>query len=134
MMPVPYFEGFEAIMAMAMVFLMSGNPCLQGDSSNSIMVPNREQKEALIMGILKIPMVPFDYFRDDIPDPARFAVLYDDNGFVVYIKQNRQIFLFRKDTEGHGRLRRFFENDAPGDVAGATWYRGGSFRDSEKLV
>ena len=74
----------------------------------------KDQKDALKDAICKIASVPFDFFRDDVEQPARFAVLYMKNGFVVYITKDAEIFLFRMDARGVGKLRKFFWEGSEG--------------------
>ena len=116
----PFFEDWIA--ATAGPVSGSKTPCLQPDRPFAdfsaeefpLWTPDDDQKDALTLAIGKISTVPFDFFRDDVEQPARFAVLYAENGFVVYITKDAEIFLFRKDADGVGKLRKFFWEGSEG--------------------
>jgi hypothetical protein len=116
----PFFGDWIATAAARM--LGSKTPCLQPDRPFAdfsaeefpLWTPDDDQKDALADAICKISTVPFDFFRDDVEQPARFAVLYMKNGFVVYITKDAEIFLFRMDADGVGKLRKFFWEGSEG--------------------
>lgn len=119
-MTAQFFEEWIATGAARM--LGSKTPCLQSDrpfgnfsaETFPLWTADDDQKDALTLAIGKISSVPFDFFRDDVEQPARFAVLYMKNGFVVYITKDAEIFLFRMDADGVGKLRKFFWEGSEG--------------------
>ena len=119
-MVAQFFEDWISIAAGRM--LGSNAPCLQPDRSFGdfsvetfpLWTADDDQNGALTLAIGKISSVPFDFFRDDVEQPARFAVLYAENGFVVYITKDAEIFLFRMDAGGVGKLRKFFWEGSEG--------------------
>lgn len=119
-MIAPYFEDWIPVAAGRM--LGSNAPCLQPDrpfgdfsvETFPLWTPDDDQNGALTLAIGKISSVPFDFFRDDVEQPARFAVLHNQDGFVVYITKDAEIFLFRMDAEGVGVLRQFFWEGSEG--------------------
>ena len=106
---------FDITVAIAIATaILSGTAWLQGDTAGELWKLSEEQKKAVMCAIVKIASVPTNFFEN--PD-VRFAVLYDEMNFIVYITGDCTVFLVRNDHGLPGKARRFYWD---GPEAGTT--------------